>query len=138
MFVLLLSSASHYFIGSSLIVQTCAIKKNSLPKEKGVRNPKVLLKGVYIHSFLSLWRIAPNFTEPNLKIVLTFKKENYSNLQDFVLRKDFSYDLGLIRTPAGLLFDFIGYINILMILFLLFIARFFIGNPGKGPTRLRT
>lgn len=89
MLVPFLSSTSHYFIAKSLTVQTCAIRKNSLPKERGVRNPKVLLKCVYIHSFLSLWRIAPDLTEPNLKIVLIFYKENYLDLQDFAFRKDF-------------------------------------------------
>lgn len=72
MLVPLLSSTSHYFVTRSLTVQTCAIRKNSLPKETGIWNPEVVLKHVYIHSFLSLCRIALDLTEPNQKIVLTF------------------------------------------------------------------
>lgn len=133
---LLLSSTSHYFTARSLTVQACAIRKKSLPKETGVRDPKVLLKRVYIHSFLSLWRIAPDLTGPNLKIVLTFYKENYSNLQDLVLREGFLYDLGLTQSPAGLLFDFIGYINILMILFLCIYSKLFHRELREGSHKI--
>lgn len=106
-------------------MQTHAIRKNILIKETGIKNPEVILKHVYVHSFLSLHRIALDLTETNQKTVLTFEKENYENLWEFFVWKALLYGWGLTQSPRGLLFDCIGYINILMILFLCMYRKLF-------------
>lgn len=106
-------------------MQAQAMRKNILIKETEIRNPQVILKHVYVHSFLSLCRIALDLTQPNQKIILTSEKENYENLWEFVVRKALLYGWVLTQSPRGLLFDCIGCINILMILFLCVYRKLF-------------